>query len=153
MDFLEKDLEDIIFNTPIEKLGERGLYLATPSIRKRQVYLGNYGICDIIFVQRREDHLFIQLFELKKGLLNFDAFKQALGYARGIQVYLKSRKIKSHVQINLIGKELCKNDALTYLPNVVQNVMIYTYNYGFDGIFFNNEYDYSLIDSGFNHKK
>lgn len=45
-DFLEKTLEDIIFETSNDDLKERGLWIC--GNKKRQVKIGNYGIADLI---------------------------------------------------------------------------------------------------------
>ena len=46
MSFLEKDLEDIIFETDNDLLFEHGLFI--DGQKKRQVRIGNYGIADLI---------------------------------------------------------------------------------------------------------
>ena len=45
MTFLEKDLEQIIFETPKEKLQEKGLVIKGKLLR--QIKIGNYGIADL----------------------------------------------------------------------------------------------------------
>lgn len=46
MNFLEKNLEDIIYETNNKYLRERGLFIN--GIKKRQLRIGNYGIADIV---------------------------------------------------------------------------------------------------------
>lgn len=50
MKFLEKDLEDIIFNADNESLQSRGLEIR--GFKKRQLNIGNYGIADIVTFER-----------------------------------------------------------------------------------------------------
>jgi hypothetical protein len=53
MDFLEKDLEDIIFDSPNEELRKRGLNIWGK--KKRQLNIGNYGRADIITYDKEMD--------------------------------------------------------------------------------------------------
>jgi len=149
MDFLEKDLEDIIFNTPNEKLFDRGLAIHSGSVKLRQVNIGNYGICDLISYKRTNEYLQIQLFELKKNVIDINTFNQVCRYARGIQHYLKNRGVKNVIEIILIGKQINKNDSLLYFQNLFSNVCIYTYEFDFDGISFISHQDYILNNPGF----
>ena len=48
MNFLEKDLEEIIYNTDKEMLTERGLPYHPFETFKRQLKIGNYGIADLV---------------------------------------------------------------------------------------------------------
>ena len=50
MKFLEKDLEDIIFEAPREELAKRGLHIEGKMYR--QLRIGNYGIADLVTIQR-----------------------------------------------------------------------------------------------------
>lgn len=77
MQFLEKDLENIIWETNNKKLQEKGLLIEGKKFR--QLRIGNYGICDILTVQRENyylgfSYLNITIYELKKekaGILAF----------------------------------------------------------------------------------
>ena len=187
MNFLEKDLEDIIFETDNDLLFEHGLFI--DGQKKRQVRIGNYGIADLITCSRREcdlhsvrignygiadlitcsrrecdlhsypsTYLDITVFELKKDILDNNAFFQAIKYARGIQSYLEYRKIENYtINITLIGKELNLHDDFIYIPSLIHSEYIfkqlasfniYTYSYEFDGIQFEKQYDYVLKNNG-----
>jgi hypothetical protein len=164
MQFLERDLEDIIFNTPNEKLQEKELYIHGK--KKRQVRIGNYGIADLITLEtggfleggdgRKGRHVeppVITIYELKQQKINIGTFVQALGYARGVQSYLNQRRFYGYqINIVLIGRELEKNSNFTYLPDFVDNLQIMTYSYDVEGILFNSYTGYKLVNEGFNIK-
>lgn len=151
MDFLEKDLEQIIMKTDVEKLAERGLVM--PFKRKNQVRIGNYGVCDMIAVERDfwDESLSFTVFELKKEKIGISTFAQVCQYARGLKRYLDQKKpnLRYRVHIVMIGRTLDKSSSFCYLPSLFENIEIYTYNYEFDGIHFTKHQSYSLIDEGF----
>lgn len=160
MDFLEKDLEDIIFNTSYDELSDRGLFIGP--IKRRQVSIGNYGRVDIIaFTKmpgvtgentiRYPDPIEIDIIELKNKEINYSAFIQAIGYAKGVKEYLNKRNIKFEYNINiiLIGREMDLKSSFAYIPDIFSNVYLYTYKYNFNGIYFEPIYTYKLTDPGF----
>lgn len=161
MKFLEKDLEQIIFETPGRYLADRGFCYVSP-IRKRQLRIGNYGILDMISVNRISEYgnfLEISIFELKKEVINIQTFLQATRYLRGIQRYMESRGNENHsYKIVLAGSVV--SDEVVYIPELFQNdtlctygrvhsLEIYTYDYAFDGIRFTEHTGYRLKDEGF----
>jgi len=150
MDFLEKTLEDIIFETPNDLLHERGLYIH--GNKKRQLRIGNYGISDIVTYYRYDGKLFINILELKKDKISTDTLLQAVGYVKGIRSYLMRRKptlTNISFKIKLIGKEIDTSDSFCYLPDIFTGIEIITYSYGFDGIHFKYHYEYKLTNEGF----
>ncbi len=153
MDFLEKDLEEIVFNTPNARLVERGLDLINGK-KLRQVTIGNYGRADLISITRehRANLISIKVYELKKGIIDSDTFFQAVNYLRGIMSYISKRKIFDDYHVDysiiLIGRAFA-NDKTCYLPSVFENVFIYTYDYDYDGIKFNEQKNWSLKVEGF----
>jgi len=165
MKFLEKDLEEIIFNADNELLRQRGLYLTEKL--KRQVRIGNYGIADLIGFKRPlfditngfrmlNDQGRIQIIELKNDKVNVSAFLQAVNYLRGIKNYLNKRNFKTHnyiFEIVLIAKNIDKDSAFIYLTDLVKSenfeISYYTYKYDIDGIRFNYESGYELSNQGF----
>ena len=174
MEFLEKDLEQIIFETNNATLQERSLWLRGK--RFRQLKIGNYGIADIVTIDRpfRMDrdniHIkgIIQVVELKKDKIGVSAFMQALGYAKGISSYLEKRDLLDlfTVEIVLVGKYIDKNSSFIYLVDLMQqseeryvgdgnnNICIscYTYNMNIDGLTFESHSGYKLTNEGFNSK-
>lgn len=179
MDFLEKDLEQIIYESDKDKLSERGLHLYGKLLR--QVRIGNYGIADLICVNR-PSHLkacgtafdqnksvhfkgTIDVIELKKDRISPSTFFQVLNYVKGIQDYLKHRNL-SHLynyNITMIGRDVDLNSSFSYLGDIFYNdfwmtdliseplinINLYTYSYNVDGLLFKEISGYSLIDKGF----
>jgi hypothetical protein len=175
MDFLEKNLEDIIFETDNDLLHDRGLFVFGK--KKRQVNLGNYGIADIVSLShgydpignpnlRKHPMVSFGVIELKKDKIDIGTFLQALRYCKAIETYVEMREIYKSAQLNfsitLIGKTLDKSSGFIYLTDFLSQdksifsdfpyltLDIYTYSYAFDGIKFTREHDYSLIGHGFN---
>lgn len=78
MTFLERDLEDIIFNASVDVLNDRGLHSFRHNAHTyKQLQIGNYGIADIVQVRKSYDEglyargfishcLEVSVFELKK---------------------------------------------------------------------------------------
>jgi hypothetical protein len=171
MEFLEKDLEEIIFNAKNSDLYERGLYM--PLKKKRQFKIGNYGIADIITFERPYFHSeykckmkgTITIFEFKKDVINISAFLQAIRYLRGIKSYLEKRGLEENYnyKIVLIGRNLDLNSSFSYLPDLISNdieetdlssvskfnLELFTYSYDLDGLKFRQEFNYKLTKEGF----
>lgn len=171
MDFLEKDLEEIIFNTDSQTLYNRGLYVFGK--RKRQLKIGQYGIADMITLKRPCLHPYLNfpvkgvvtVYEFKKDTINVSAFLQAVRYLKGIQRYLEKRN-KNHLydyEICLVGKSIDLNSSFSYLTDIVSSnigetpmhfdsrfsLSVYTYSYDIDGLMFTQEYNYKQSSEGF----
>lgn len=156
MKFLEKNLEDIVFETKNELLRQRGLPIYGKKLR--QVKIGNYGVADLITLSRvPEDYkLIITVYELKKDVIGASAFFQAIRYCRGIQDYYEYFKYEDYsIELNivLIGSDIDKSSDFIYLPDVINSSDFYvhflTYNYKFDGIYFDEHSGYVLKNKGF----
>lgn len=163
MTFLEKDLEQIIFESRIDSLQERGLDIEGKLLR--QVKIGNYGVADLISFSRpfyeyyNDSYILhngsITIYELKREKISMSSFLQALQYVKGVISFLEKKHIRHHYDINivLIGKEIDKNSSLIYITDLlsIQNggISFYTYHYNIDGIRFTNEFNYQLKDEGF----
>ena len=96
MKFLEKDLEDIIWESDNIKLRKRGLSIN--GIKKRQLKIGNYGIADLVTCYKSindfNNGLIVTVYELKKEKAGISAFLQALRYCKGIKlIYRKGNLI------------------------------------------------------------
>lgn len=163
MSFLEKTLKEIIFTADRNKLEERGLFINGKLFR--QLNIGNYGIADLVEVSKIDPYfgshgLDITVYELKKDKIGISAFMQAVRYIKGIERYLEWRGFSNEVfyHIVLIGSTLedsfdssfkyfpdmfpCNSDGSYFIRN-------YTYKYEIDGISFNEENGYKLINQGF----
>jgi len=159
MSFLEKDLEYLLLEANDELLDERGLCTELGANKRNQVYLGNYGTCDIIGWRRWSEDVYgkiyqgldITIVELKKDLIDIDAILQVIRYTKGVEQYLKKRKIKDRYKINsvLIGKRVDLKSSACYLFDYIENLEVYTYKYEINGIYFNQEGEYELKNNGF----
>ena len=142
MDFLEKELEDIIFEhldskDNIKKLRKLGLKIdpRKPTIIKRQLRIGNYGTADIVTILRHKQRLYVDIFELKRDIIDIDSLIQIIRYQTGIKRYLDSRDFNYNVRLYIIGKKLRTNDGV-YLFEEVDNLSIYAYELDIDGLSF-----------------
>ncbi len=164
MKFLEKDLEQIIFETRNELLQEKGLGISGKKVR--QLRLGNYGIADLVTLTKPEfetsenplyngfhcEPVYIDIYELKQDKISVSAFLQACGYYKGVSEYIsKNKKIKRSykIRLNLIGKTIDKSSQFIYLTDIFDDVFFYTYDYDFQGISFKMEHNYVLTNPGF----
>lgn len=167
MEFLEKDLEQIIWEASDKELRERGLFLLGK--RFRQLRIGNYGIADLVTVHRQQKYedfiygkLIITVYELKKDKIGISAFLQALNYCKGISSYLEKREFSDYtLSIVLVGKSIDSSGSFIYLTDLIGNysdnydkgyineINYYTYSYKIDGLSFKGESGYSLTDEGF----
>lgn len=156
MTFLEKNLEEIVFNASTDDLRTRGLNVYGK--RYRQLHIGNYGIADIVTFHRDsiKKEILITVYEFKKDEVNMSTFEQALRYVKGIQSYLYKRDIVSyfygyHINFNivLVGASIDLCGSFQFLPDIFENVKIIKYTYEFDGINFTEEAFYTLITEGF----
>lgn len=171
MEFLEKDLEQIIYESGSEQLLEKGLYVYGK--RKRQLKIGNYGVADMVTIVRPNYNFtfkeaykgIITVYEFKKDKVSVSTFLQAIRYLKGIQRYLESRgKMELYnYQIVLVGREMDLSSSFSYLTDMISSNLyevgindenkfsldVYTYKYKIDGLEFEREADYKLIEEGF----
>jgi hypothetical protein len=170
MEFLEKDLEDVIFYADKPELQNRGLYISGKLLR--QVRIGNYGICDLLEFQRPQFNPYtnsmekglITIFELKQKQINVGTFLQALGYLKGVKNFLSKKGIENNYNysIVLIGKNIDTNSNFVYLSDFLNydntdnffndsslKLSLFTYNYFIDGMQFKEISGYKLINEGF----
>jgi len=90
MKFLEKDLEQIIYEADNDSLNEKGLLVTGKCYR--QLRIGNYGVADLVYVDmpkycksaRMHMNGKITIVELKKDKVSVSSFFQALNYVKGI---------------------------------------------------------------------
>ena len=145
----EKDLEEIIFNTPNEVLIEKGLPIYGK--KYRQLRIGNYGISDIITIKRDIGCLFITIYELKKDNAGISAFLQAVRYAKGVKSYMNKRKpnLLIDIDIVIIGKKIDTHSDYIYLEQFFFSLSNYSFTYGINGMEFKKEYNYCLTNEGF----
>jgi hypothetical protein len=165
MDFLEKDLENIIWESNNEKLQEKGLFISGK--KYRQLRIGNYGIADLVTFDRsyyefRETipYLDITVFELKKDKAGISAFLQAVKYCQGIKTYLTEYKPNIDFKLNIVlcSKNIDTQTDYIYLCNLLHksidskflnSLKNYSFKFSIDGIEFNEESGYDLKNKGF----
>ena len=159
MEFLEKDLEQIIFESNNEELRKRGLPIIGRKIR--QLNIGRYGISDIITYRRRdtytEDYSFftgrqhiVTIYELKKNKIGISALLQAVRYSKGIQSFFEKRNFDNYkINIVLIGREIDLSGDFVYLTDIFKSISFYTYEYRLNGMIFTHKSGYKLKDEGF----
>lgn len=170
MKFLEKDLEQIIFESGRDSLEEKGLAINGKLFR--QLRIGNYGIADLVEFTRpsyegpeREFfiHGVITVYELKKEHIGIASFLQALHYVKGIQMYLHRKKKQNHYIINLvlIGRGLDTTGSFCFITDMLGiesfcsepytngTISFMTYDYTIDGLQFKSESGYQLTNEGF----
>jgi hypothetical protein len=174
MNFLEKDLEEIIYTSGRDVLEERGLTIDGKLLR--QVKIGNYGIADLIeFVRPSYDGPDreilcpgrITIYELKKEQIGISAFLQSLNYLQGITKFLQKKEIDGHyiIDIVLIGKNLDTSGSFCFITDLLsinssfvdkyniygQNgtISYYTYTYNINGLNFHLRNGYDLNNNGF----
>lgn len=147
--FLEKDLEQIIFETDNDYLCDRGLNICGK--KYRQIDLSPYGIPDIITFERpfQNYQAIITIWEFKKDTIGVNTFLQALRYAKGVKYLLEKNrpffnKIECEFKICLVGKNIELTGSFCFLPDIFTNVSLYTYEYKYDGIDFKDHSDYVI---------
>lgn len=160
--FLEKDLEQILFETDQSRFTKRGLSVFKYEKIFRQVNFGGYGIADLITVLSipKEEALYrsgenvnrgfiITIYELKQKQINISSLLQASRYFKAIIEVLEFFDIsKSHIEyrVCLIGSTIDTSNEFIYLTDLFPNLSVFTYSYKFDGIYFERRSNHSLID-------
>jgi len=163
MKFLEKDLEQIIWESDNEKLQEKGLFISGKKLR--QLRIGGYGVADLVTFERvskdviTNPYLDITVYELKKEKAGISAFLQALRYCKGISTYLNEKRPNIIYKLNIVlcAKEIDTTSDYIFLTDLLESenygtlcyVLNFSFDYGIDGIEFKREQDYNLINKGF----
>ena len=167
MNFLEKNLEDIIFETPNDVLQKRCLFIN--GFKKRQVRVGSRAVADLITADRQYDFTFepfneftpnvfttqgfklveFTIYELKQDKIGIGAILQSIRYAAAVKKHFYNRcfEFDTRIKIVLIGKTI-ESWEIKLLPDVLSNISIYTYKYDFDGLHF-ERVSKTFIDSQF----
>lgn len=172
MKFLEKDLEQIIFESGRDSLEKRGLSITGKLFR--QLRIGGYGIADLVEFNRpsydgpnREFFVpgVITVYELKKEQIGIASFLQALHYVKGIQNYLKLKN-KNHkyvLKVVLVGRQVDTSGSFCFISDMLSinnecdgyvwvdngTISFVTYDYNVDGLYFETHLGYDLNNKGF----
>lgn len=161
MNFLEKDLEDIIFNSSNNLLQQKNLNIN--GIKKRQVRIGNYGIADIITISKppyenifpgdeemaHNGEITITIYELKQNKIDANTLMQCFRYKKGVSRYLHKRGFEAKIEVVLIGRVVETNGDFCYLIGAIEGLHVYTYDYLIDGINFVYQDGFFLSNEGF----
>jgi hypothetical protein len=156
MNILEKEIEQLLF----ENLDDKDLMLSKGFIHLsdkyyRQLDLGDYGVADIIGLSYKKDKLDnlsleINIYELKKELIDVNTLLQASRYYKGIESILNYYELEVKLKFNiiLIGKNVQTTTDFIYLTDLFDNLFYYTYSLDFtSGIKFIEQKEYSLKNS------
>jgi len=132
MNVLEKEIEEIVFQSENYLLAERGLDLHNHKMQ--QVNFGSYGIADMICWNRRDTFegkmLCFQVVELKKDLIDVNTLMQASKYAKAINENVSKFNLDRtaiDIEIILIGKKIQTNGDFVFLADFIDNLSIYIY--------------------------
>jgi hypothetical protein len=158
MEFLEKNLEEIIFETSTNDLALRNLRLYGK--RYRQLRIGAYGIADLVTLERLLDtddnnqKIIITVYELKKDKINISSLAQASRYVKGIQRYFDAKNIFQFTEIEykivLIGKTIETSGDFVFLTDFLNDkIDCYTYDYKFNGINFIHKNNWFITEEKF----
>lgn len=154
MDFLEKDLEQIIYETPAEILTRRGLSMWGHKIR--QPKLGSYGRCDIITVcVGSYTNYCVEIYELKNDNVDTSTFWQAVRYARGVQMWFEKFRPHDDVEIGitLVGRHVDLTNDFCYATSIFENLRVFTYQYDINGLYFKSQKGFYLKEPKFTNAK
>lgn len=145
MNFLEKDLETILWESPSE-CEARGFSVLQMAYfgkgrRIRQMQLGPYGIADLVHVyyNPQNNQAWVQIIECKKDKVNADTYLQARRYVSGVkQAFISSDlpRCQVHYSVILVGASLDTSGALQHVIADDINCHTYRYSYKVDGIHF-----------------
>lgn len=153
MEFLERDLEDIIIENK-HHIHERGLCKLYSNV-VRQFALPNRTIVDLFSWEVVDNVCYCQVFELKRNVINRDAYFQIIEYHKELLRILCSSDFASFkIDLILIGKNSC--DEIWYSCFLGDNLKMYSYSYNYDGIRFTKDsfsYSECLADKSVDSRK
>ena len=97
----------------------------------------------------------LTVFELKKDVINENAFFQCVRYLKGVKSYLSRRFPCWNIDYRmcLIGSSFDEKSSIIYAADIIEKFSIYTYLYNYNGISFEKKSDYILTEEGFNNVK
>lgn len=170
MNFLEKDLEDIIWESDNEKLQQKNLPIYGK--KYRQLRIGSYGVLDLLTVEKKYypdwgnekeiPYLNITVYELKKENVSVSTFLQALRYCKGIKSYIEDKYLDMPFKLNIVlcAKKVDTHSSFIFLADLINkeiqipdgllnSIEVYSFEYLIDGINFINHSGYDLTNKGF----
>jgi len=153
MNVLEKDLEDLVYETAKKDanlLRQRGLPINGYCMR--QVNLGDYGIADMVCFEINDYCIEVQVVELKKEVININTLMQAARYAKPIKDAVEKafRGNRRHVfmSIILVGKKIETSGDFVFLLDYTHRASAYTVEIDLEkGVVFNHCAGYRMVDA------
>lgn len=130
-DFLEKTLEDIIYENR-NVIHTRG-FMQIKDTAFRQVILPSGRKIDILGFDIKNGGLYCDIYELKRDTINSDAVCQAYNYYLELKHSTKDHFTSFSAQLVMVGR---KYEAVPILDALPIPVKVYNYEYRMDGIFF-----------------
>lgn len=130
-DFLEKTLEDIIFDNR-HCIHNHGL----PKFRKtifRQFVLPSGKKLDIFSYDLIDGHIVIDIYELKRNAINTDAICQAYNYFMEVNGFIAGKFKSIDIHIIMIGRYY---DPVMIFEKMNLPFSVYTYDYKLNGMTF-----------------
>lgn len=131
-DFLEKNLEDIIFENK-NNIHEKGFPKISGDMH-RQFCIGMKRL-DLVSIEQLGDTRNVCIYELKKGKIDYNAYFQLVGYFFDFCLEHKRNNLGDlNLHLYLIGSEV--EDNVLYAALLSEFIHIYTYKYDYNGIIF-----------------
>jgi len=141
MNILEKEVEDLIYNAALrnpESVNDKGLYVPLSPIWFRQLNLGSYGIADLVAVSIYKKvggyrTISVDVYELKKEVINVGVLLQAVGYAKAIEQLIGDRLKNTSIsfKFHLVGKKIDTYGNFVYMTDMLPNIFLYEYRLDF----------------------
>lgn len=150
----ESKLEDFIYNhlsglKHIEHIDE---FFESNDILfvERQFNLGDYGVADIVCFYNTsiEYDIRVEIYELKKGIIDKSALIQALRYKAGISFFLTELGFSNfEISVILVGSDVSHDDKFNFMPSAIENLSIYSYDIcAYNGLIIKDENSWHFSD-------
>ena len=146
-DFLEKTLEDIIYNNRTV-IHTRGFGIVKENAF-RQVILPSGKRIDILGFEISDGCFSCDIYELKRDTINADAICQAFNYYTELKCVTDGHFSNFKAKIIMVGR---KYEPVSIIDSLPVKIEVYTYEYHMDGIKFfmlHNPYVYSQPNMSF----
>lgn len=147
MNFLEKNLESIIFNEP-DYCRARGLDLEPYEFRTyRQMSLAPFGIPDLIQIgsDPYDNEIRVRIIECKRNVIDLTTYAQAARYQTALVRILGCCSSNYSFEKVLIGQRIDPKNDFWHVVNTDPRCRAYTYQYLADGIHFKSYYSYGQV--------
>jgi hypothetical protein len=142
-DFLEKNLEDLIFENKASVVG-RGFPALHPTLC-RQFRLPSGKCIDLLSFSVEENVLYASVFELKREKLTIQSLLQLLGYGSEFLFSASPHFLRVEMDMVLVGNDY--DQQLGLMLTQMLPVEVYLYKYTYDGLFFKRSQSMSELAS------